>query len=406
MGEDRELKKLQFFLIRTILLTMLIVSVAEYGIMTFLNRNVLPVMLHFFFPGQDTGQITLAGILYAVVLVLGILLLRFFSTILPNRAGYMVASGISSLREKISGGKTGSGGMLLPEEMGTVKEILLLLCLVAILVILALPFFLGGLHVTRIVIREFKAISLARENKQKEYEQKRNLMLSDIAHDLRTPITTVSGYARALSDGLVAKEKEKEYLEAIMTKSERMSDLINYLFDYVKTDSASFKLQKEITDICEMTRECVALLYQDFEDGGMEIEVDIPEEPCLVMADRLQLSRCITNLLTNAIRHNEEGCRIGALFQRDEDGASLMIADSGGIIPADVAEHLFEPFVMGDESRNSRGGSGLGLSIAKKIVELHGFDIRLLQQKELAETAGNTGFEKAFLIRIPDRILA
>ena len=234
-------------------------------------------------------------------------------------------------------------------------------------------------------------------------------MLSDIAHDLRTPMTTVAGYAQALSDNMVEEDKKQEYLEAIQKKSERMNELITLLFDYVRLGSEGFRINKEKIDICELVREVAASEYSDVEEAGMEMEAFIPEKVCWVNADRLQISRVITNLITNARRHNPEGTGIG-IFVRIDDDIRIMVADNGDEIPPDKAETLFEPFVMGDESRNSKGGTGLGLSIVKKIVEMHDFTIRLVQDPEIRKyhvTGGQApchtlSYKKMFMIIIPE----
>ena len=167
-------------------------------------------------------------------------------------------------------------------------------------------------------------------------------MLSDIAHDLRTPMTTVNGYAKALADGMVVEpEKQLEYLQAIQNKSARMNDLIHLLFEYVKLDSEGFSLDRKETDLSELLRENAALIYADFEDAGMEFEIDIPEEVVSVSVDPIQFSRVITNLLNNAMKHNESGSHsqreildsFGRLFQSEtqENWSELMqlYADAG-----------------------------------------------------------------------------
>lgn len=117
---------------------------------------------------------------------------------------------------------------------------------------MALPFMVGAFIYARIVTREVAKLQRLREQAKQEYDRKRNLMLSDIAHDLRTPITTISGYAAALSDGMVPPEKQQEYLDAIRCKSVRMNDLISLLFDYVKLDSDGFALSLVPLDLCEL----------------------------------------------------------------------------------------------------------------------------------------------------------
>ena len=229
---------------------------------------------------------------------------------------------------------------------------------------------------------------------KKEFEKRRNSLLSDIAHDLKTPITTISGYATALMDGLVKNpDKEVQYLEAIKAKSLRMDELIMLLFEYVKLDSAGFALNREELDLAELLRENIALLYTDFETKKIGINMDIPDEVVNYEVDRSQFSRVIANLLNNAIRYNLEGSLVTVRMVVG-DCIEIVIADNGNPIGEEIMEHIFEPFVTGDESRNTGGGSGLGLSIAKKVVGMHGGDLVLDHQ-------ANDEYTKAFVITLP-----
>lgn len=263
------------------------------------------------------------------------------------------------------------------------------------LVLFAIPIVLTALWFSKIIAEEVEKNARQEEELREKYERARNLMLSDIAHDLRTPITTIGGYAKALNDGLVTSdEKRKEYLEAIENKSERMKDLITLLFDYVRLDSENYQLRLEKTDIAELLRENAAFLYADIEEKEMEFEIRIPEGPIFFEIDRLQFSRVITNLINNALKHNMPGTKIGLAIEEDKKSGILeiVVSDNGAMINPLVAEHIFEPFIMADSSRATKGGSGLGLSIAKKIVEMHGWTITLHQDFERQE--------KSFLIKV------
>jgi len=245
----------------------------------------------------------------------------------------------------------------------------------------------------RIVVEEVERRERKEEELRLQYERARNLMLSDIAHDLRTPITTIAGYSKALNDGLIASdEKKKEYLDAIENKAERMSDLINLLFEYVRLDSDNFSLKKTKVDIAELLRENAALLYADIEEKGMVFEIDIPEERCELEVDKIQFSRVITNLINNALKHNESGTEITLKMEKLEKEIQISVSDNGTMISPMIADHIFEPFVVADASRESKNGSGLGLSIAKKIVEMHGWTIELIQYYE--------EYKKSFVIKI------
>ena len=109
--------------------------------------------------------------------------------------------------------------------------------------------------------------------------------------------------------------------------------------------------------------------------------------------DSVQFRRVINNLLNNALRHNPPGTKVWIKAEAEDGEAAIRVCDSGNAIPPDVARYIFDPFVLGDESRNSKGGSGLGLSIAQKVVAMHGGSLRL-EQGEWEE------YTKAFVIRL------
>ena len=123
----------------------------------------------------------------------------------------------------------------------------------------------------------------------------------------------------------------------------------------------------------------------------MEVKIDIPEEefPCEV--DKVQMSRAVTNILTNSVKYNDRGTKV--LISLNEQYL-IRIADDGVMIDDELAEHIFEPFSRGDRARSTRGGSGLGLSICAKIIHMHGGDIWLERQCK-------DGYTKAFQVTLP-----
>lgn len=258
-----------------------------------------------------------------------------------------------------------------------------------------LPYILASVSFAVTVSKKAAALELAAKEQQLAYERQRNLLLSDVAHDLRTPLTTVAGYALALAEGQVEDTNDQQdYLNAIYHKSMQMNELVDLLFEYVKLDSAGFSLKKENTNLCELLREHAADLYTDFEQKKMTLDVAIPDARICVSLDALQFGRAIRNLLVNILKHNPEGTAAG--IELVEQGASLCITvwDTGTVIPEETALHLFEPFVQGDISRRSKSGSGLGLSITAKIVAMHGGTIVLNQEPPAART-------KSFVITLP-----
>lgn len=272
---------------------------------------------------------------------------------------------------------------------GVALRVIIIGGIIGLLLIRILPYLVGAFCYSRIVSGQFKEL-LAQEEAQKlARDQRRNLMLSDIAHDIKTPITTICGYSKALSEGVVDEKDRQSYLDAIYAKAMRMDELVTLLFEYVKLESEGFTLRREPGDLAELTREMAALLYADFEDREMELVLEIPEVRVPFEMDRLQLGRAVTNLLTNAVRYGKEGGRVLVRLQDYE----LTVADEGEPIDPEFAAHIFEPFARGDKARSSKGGSGLGLGISRKIVEMHGGKLLLIQNF-------GEGYTKAFQIRL------
>lgn len=215
------------------------------------------------------------------------------------------------------------------------------------------------------------------ENQRKKLMNDKERMMADISHDLKTPITSIQGYAKALSDGIIVDEDKDKYMKIIYEKSKKLTELINIFHEYSKLEHPDFNLIFEKVDLSEYLRAYIALKYEDIVESGFNIEVDIPEEEMEIKIDKVQLQRVFDNILGNSIKHNEKGTNIYVSLKEKNDIYEIIIADDGKGISKDIANNIFEAFTVGDESRNSKQGSGLGLAIAKTIVDLHGGTIEL-----------------------------
>ena len=274
--------------------------------------------------------------------------------------------------------------------------------LLLVTIILQLPYIVGGIIFSISVAKEIRRIDREREAERRKDEERRYLMISNIVHDLKTPMTTVYGYAKALNDGIVPDSKKPEYLDAIMAKSDRMNEVIALLLDYVKLDSEGFTIKRARIDLCELVRSCCAFCYTDIESAGDEVDIDIPEKPLYISADSVQLSRVLTNLITNAIRHNDSGIKIKVSITSENyntaEDVRVFVADTGKEIPSPLNEQIFEPFVTGDESRSSGAGTGLGLPLSVRICEMHDFSLKLTQKPEIKRYHLGEEYNKAFVI--------
>ena len=251
---------------------------------------------------------------------------------------------------------------------------------IAMLLLLATPVVVGALVFARMVTRKVRGLQEQRERELAQIEQQRNQFITDVAHDLRTPVMAISGMAHALSDGLVRDEAMRdEYLQSICDKSDKMGDLVSSVFDYTKLGGGNFTLQREPIDLPQLLLNEAAVAYTDIEDAGMHFSVHVPEDRCVIDADKLQFSRLVANLIANAIKHNGPGTEIALILVRQAGVAYVIVADTGVPI-MQSPDDLFQPFMQGDASRStSAGGSGLGLSICKRIADMHGFSLSIAQ---------------------------
>lgn len=390
--DNKEWKR---FLIKRFLIILFFVSVSERLLSGFYEGVVFPWLsdsLHidFFTAGLDKGLSISAlcrGGLYLAVM--GI------CSRLPDVVGFALRTFSEKIAGSVMTGKISSQTVQMSPAQRNFFIVGMIALTVLILLTLLLPYVFAAVVFGQMVSVQIQRIEEQERQQKAEYDRRRNLLLSDVAHDLKTPMTTVAGYAKALAqqegEG-ITKEKQMEYLEAIYNKSMQMSGLLNFLFEYVKLDSEGFALNKTNVDLFELLRECVAGMYMDFEENGMEIIALIPEGECYRQVDEVQFQRVLNNLLSNALRHNPPGTKVWVMAQAEDEELIIRVCDNGEVIPQETARYIFEPFVLGDESRGSKCGSGLGLSIAHKAVAMHGGDL-VLEQGEWEE------YTKAFVIR-------
>lgn len=217
---------------------------------------------------------------------------------------------------------------------------------------------------------------------QRQLSKSKQRMISDISHDLKTPVTTISGFSKALLDDVTSPEEQRHYLEIIYKKSLHLSELVDLFYEYSRMDHPDFVLHMQQGDFCKFLQIHLSQRYMELEESGFFLEVDLPEEPVMLTFDRMQMTRSIDNLINNVVKHNISGAEILVSLYYESEKVILIIADNGIGIPESLKNSLFDPFTTADYSRNHSKGSGLGLSITKKIVERHGGTIRLLPSEK------------------------
>ena len=246
------------------------------------------------------------------------------------------------------------------------------------------------LFVGAYIFYRFSKKVIKAESKRQVQEQ--NLLYSSIAHDLKTPITSIQGFASALKDGKIKPEEQEEILDIIYRKSRHMNELIETLLAYSKLGTESYALNRNKTNLCSLVRDMAAMNYSEFEEKEMELGIEIPEEPIFCNIDEKEFRRAVNNLIVNAYKHNQRGAHVLIQVHREKDCAFVTVADNGKRIPQELAETMFKPFVSGDASRTSGSGNGLGLAISYTIIEKHGGKLYMKD--------GVGGYTKGFMVQI------
>ncbi|MBE6050236.1 MAG: HAMP domain-containing histidine kinase [Clostridium sp.] len=232
------------------------------------------------------------------------------------------------------------------------------------------------------------------ELEREEVSKAKKKMLADISHDLKTPITVIKGYSRAIRDGMVPKDQLEKYLDTIVKRADTLSELIDTFSEYSKLEHPEFILDMEYNNICEFCKEILADKYQELECGGYSLEVDIPDEEIYCKFDCSHMKRVIENIIGNSVKYNPNGTSLYFSLYDEKDNIKITIGDNGCGISDEIASTIFTPFVIGDESRSNKQGTGLGLAIVKEIVEKHGGKISLIQDEKLK-------YKVLFIIYIP-----
>lgn len=215
---------------------------------------------------------------------------------------------------------------------------------------------------------------------QQQYEENRKLLISNISHDLKTPITSIKGYVEGIKDGVAnTEEKRQKYVNTIYKKAVAMDALIDELFLFSTLDLKHAPFYFEKLNIIHFIQECIDDLAYDLEKNNIEIKFHHElGSDVLIKADREKLMRVFNNVIQNSVKYlDKEMGQIKLSLYKSEQLLEVTIEDNGsGINSADLA-FVFESFYRADKSRNSKtGGTGLGLAISKQIIEAHGGTIR------------------------------
>ncbi len=219
----------------------------------------------------------------------------------------------------------------------------------------------------------FNAMAENLENTEKQ----RRLMVADIAHELRTPLTNLRGYLEAIADGLV--EPDEAAIHSLTEETDTLSRLVADLQELSLADAGALKLVVDAVDAKEVVSDSIQGIQPKANDRGISLVMEFPDELPGVNADPYRLRQILNNLINNAVEHTPAGGRITVTADVKHESMELQVADTGEGIPAEDLPHIFDRFYRVDKSRTrSTGGSGLGLTITKRLVEAHGGKISVV----------------------------
>jgi signal transduction histidine kinase len=202
-------------------------------------------------------------------------------------------------------------------------------------------------------------------------EQSRRRLFADIAHELRTPLSVIGGTVDAMLDGVY--EPNTDNLNSIREETEVLTRLVAELRDLTLAESGHLKLEIEPTNLAELVQRRVSQAEVIARGKNVSLRTDIAEGLPEIEADGRRIEQVVANLLDNALNHTPSGGTVTIAVSADKDGVLVSVSDTGEGIPAEHLPYIFERFYKVDDARSRKtGGAGLGLAIAKQMVELHG----------------------------------
>lgn len=211
-------------------------------------------------------------------------------------------------------------------------------------------------------------------DKEREAERTKNELITNVAHDLRTPLTSIIGYLELLSGPTkLPQEMEKKYINITYTKAKRLEKLIEDLFGFTKLNYGKVSMKIGKVDIVKLLSQLLEEFYPNFMDKNLAYELQSNVPAKIINADGNLLARLFDNLINNAIKYGAEGKRIVVKIQATDTIVTVSVTNFGYVIPKDELPLLFDKFYRVEQSRSvNTGGTGLGLAIARNIVDMHG----------------------------------
>lgn len=214
-------------------------------------------------------------------------------------------------------------------------------------------------------------------DKERESERTKNELITNVAHDLRTPLTSIMGYLELLSgDVKLDEETQKKYINIAYVKTKRLEKLIQDLFGFTKLNYGKITMRVAQVDVVKLISQLMEEFYPSFVERNLSYELQSNVPARVITADGNLLARLFDNLINNAIKYGADGKRILVKLHAADEIVTISVVNYGYVIPADELPLVFNKFYRVEQSRSAdTGGTGLGLAISKNIVDMHGGEI-------------------------------
>ena len=235
-------------------------------------------------------------------------------------------------------------------------------------------------------MNDIKVDMLRKEQVAKEAEQRKNDLVVYLAHDLKTPLTSVIGYLTLLRDERqISEELREKYLSISLEKAERLEDLINEFFEITRFNLTNLTLELSRVNLTRMLEQIIYEFKPMLVPKNLQYTLNVARN-IIIKCDVKKIERVFDNLIRNAINYSLENSIIKITVAQDENGLKLKFHNRGNTIPEEKLNRIFEQFYRLDTARSSKtGGAGLGLAIAKEIIELHKGTITAFSENEIIE---------------------
>lgn len=220
-------------------------------------------------------------------------------------------------------------------------------------------------------------------------EQLRNLeatrrsFVANVSHELRSPLTSMKGFLEAMYDGTIPEHEREQYIGLVLSETKRMTVMVNDLLDLARIESGTILLNYETFDINELIRRTLITFEARIVEKRLDLDVRFAQEQCYVYADSTQISQVLRNLIDNAIKYSPDGKMLYVSSYALRKDVYVSIKDNGIGIPPEDIPHVFDRFYKVEKAHtpSPQVGSGLGLSIVKRIIEQHGQTITVRSAK-------------------------